>query len=238
MSKFVNPLLEWHQGLIKPIQNIYEKKPIFLNNLSSRLCEMVKEELEIDLIHRPEDYQSHHYSPVSFARTELASGLLTEEICDEIIAFSHGNIWECGAGSGYNGFLLEQKGAQVYCTDCVNNWFSPRFCRVSQRPSYRRIREISMKDGALLYIWPIDEFHDLERWLEAGGNKLIIIGDFSPCHITISEYEQKGIAYDLKDIPPICPIFNLEGWKKVKEMEPPHYDESIKDMVQFWIKTK
>lgn len=65
-----------------------------------------------------------------------------------------------------------------------------------------------------------------------------MVGDFSPCHITISKYEKNGIKYDLKDIPPICPIFKIDDYILKKEMTPPHYDNSIKDVVQFWINKK
>jgi hypothetical protein len=237
MNKFVNPVLEWHQCFIAPIDNIYSQKEEFYHKLSNKLCSMIKEQMNVDMTYYPNEYKNLNYSPIGFCRTEIASGLLSEEIVNEIISFSNGSIWECGAGSGYNGFLFEQKGANIYCTDQCNNWFSSKFSRVLQRISRRRIKEISLKQGALIYIWPIDKFHDFDQWIDVGGNRLVIIGDFSPCHITISEYEEKGIPYKLEDIPTTCPIFNLDGWELVKTMEPPHYDQSIKDVVQFWIKT-
>ena len=92
------------------------------------------------------------------------------------------------------------------------------------------MQEVIDNDGALLYIWPLGNYHYLMDWIRLGGKKVIVIGEFNPNYIAIQNYldngycvidmndidmtdpkyielDDQGLLVDINDIEPMCPYF-------------------------------
>lgn len=225
-KKFNNPLLEWHYNIhldMYTYNNLNYKFQLYnwaymINDLIYRIkCDTgVKLECDYENIDPNDPFDS----PMAFSRSNISSGLLGEKNIDEIIKFSNGNIWEVGSGSGYVGYLLEQKDCNVYCTDIESSPFKTKFTVVDNEPDGDIIKYIAENNGALLYVWPIDEYHNFDLWK---GNKIIIQGDFN-----IDKFYKSHEKT-------ICPIFKKIGWKLKKTMQiPTNY--GVNDNLQFWEK--
>ena len=199
--------------------------------------------------------------PTAYCRGTYATSLLAKENIEEFQKFSNNFIWEHSSGSGYNAWLCKQMGINIYCTDHKDNYFKneyiddKRYANVHDEISDEEVKNIIKNDGAMMYIWPLKKYHDLEKWIKLGGKKIIIVADHNPDHVyifkKIKELHEKprasgkkiyeigdGIIKEIaKNAPLICPKFPYENeWKLVNTMEVPHYNESIQDYSQFWIR--
>lgn len=170
-----------------------------------------------------------YLSPCTFARSNVATSLLSIDAILEIKRFSPNvHVVDMGCGSGYNAWLLRQVGMIVTAIDVKSTYFQHTFID----DIYYEMPEITseMACGVLLYIWPMTEsgFPGLEAFLAQGGKRVIVGGDFRPDHC----YQELPVH----ERPPICPIFPpLGDWRKVKTMQMPVYGDDMEDTLQFFV---
>lgn len=157
----------------------------------------------------------------------------------KILKFGNSSIWELGCESGYNSKILANLGCDVYPTElrkkseCITRKY--RFTKIFYPPyDQNLIQSIAKNEGALLMIWPNEEYYEhLSTWVFNGGKKVIVSVNYTKNPF----YKKDGnIPYT------ICARFPPLLWKdKFKLVDvhiPPHYDENtptLIDCYQFWI---
>lgn len=245
-----NPLVKVYLSLPNP--NILFTKSVYQ---WKKICKEIGDEVKkiskspIDLDKEPQDLNLEsgnlnddvRWIPVVWCRIMISTSLMDDIGFHAIKEFSGGNIWEVGAGSGYNARVLELMGVNMYPTDKPSCRFLQKFTTVYQDPMHvekARIQEIIKAEGAIMYIWTEREHHNLDIWLRLGGKKVITCGVYKPDHMWIEAHPER----DPKDAPTACPKFPPEQYKhvfkRVKSHKPPPYfpdDDSTMDTLEFWI---
>ena len=242
-----SPLRIWYQFLVltmqkhpidardifpNPKQYVYEKWD-FYNML---LCKFIANQTGTKIEYDPGFFKdSIYYEPSVFYRAIIGTSLLTNAHISTIIRFSNGWIWEDGAGSGYNGWMIKRYlahytfNSMVYCTDYIKNMFPYRFTNVEcGQKDWNVIRKIAENDGVYLLIWP-HAFYNLDAWLTYGGRKVITMSDHQP---TWAKNDQVII--------PRCPIFppinQTKEWIKIGEMSGQRLVGGWEDKLILWMK--
>ena len=143
----------------------------------------------------------------------VSSSLLSNENMIDIMEYSNNYIYEVGAGSGYNAFLLKLNGANIYCSDCPENQYPIKFVDVEDQVNEEKMKEVIENNGAILYSCPVDEYYNIDLWHSLGGKKVITIADYR------KEKNRDG-SYGKNRL---CPLFNDKRYKLVKTMSVPHF---------------
>ena len=242
-----NPLLEWCTKYFMPNLNLdedyihrtYNENHHLGFSMNKKLCEMLDMGYEkiIDIYIEDEkncygDYCGYLHHPDVFSKMTVSTSLLSDENLNAIKEFSNKFIFEVGGGSGYNSYLLEQLDINVYCTDCPGNMFPYHFVDVEcTEIDENKVLNIIKNNGAILYIWPIGEYHRLAEWIKLGGTKVIVIGDYRQL------WNMKGEKLNNT----VCPIFppiaskdEYLEWYLAKTIEVPHQLPENEDKLYLW----
>lgn len=232
-NKFINPLLDFHYEYSRNHFSYYLDNPDESRKLTEKYLDIfqitntnytlddIYEEIEslTDIPNRTqEQIKIMARYPETVMRHCIASGYLTKENCEAIKSFALGSVWDHGAGSGYNSFLLKQVGTTVYSTDIPDNSFDARYVTVYDSLKVSMVKEIADNNGAMFISWP-HEFYDFDLWESLGGKKFITILTNRDCFVNEGKL--------------VCPIFDKPNWKLVKTIEPPH-PGGESDMIYFY----
>ena len=163
--------------------------------------------------------------PQAFARTFYSTSLLSNHNILDIIKFSNSNIYEIGCGSGFNAIMLQQNGARIYCNDCSNNSFHITFFDVKDSINEGDMKEIIKNDGALLYIWPVKKYHNLDLWHFLGGKKVITIADYR------QGWDDRGNLQGSL----VCPIFDDKRYELIKTLDVPYFSSEQEDKLRLFV---
>jgi hypothetical protein len=243
--KYNNPLLEayklYGEFNTRGTNSFYWKQQCL--KIGDAVCAFAKYPISFKNV-KPKPLEDIHpdlvWIPSSWAKSLVSCGLNDDMGFQKIADFSNRNIWEVGAGSGYNARVLEEAGCNVYATDIRNSTYGygPVFTDIYYEPfDQDRLKEIVKNDGAIMYVWSEQGFPNLKTWIKLGGRKVITCGCYAPDHFWLKEHPDKS-SYDA---PTCCPVFPpkklRDKFELVGKHRPPYFDnedKSVHDIWEFW----